>query len=447
MTSIALTADFVTPAFHGLRDDGEPDWPPSPLRLAGALMSGCHHDLPDAEARAALAALVALPQPEVWVPDHVRADLPATYAPRSGAPTSGAVTGKKLAKWADESLVGLASTARVAKPVGGVYLAGRRVVYLVDDPRQTVDVAALDRAARRVPYFGRSHNVCDVSAAHESPDTAADDEALSRWVPEPDRRGSTRGWSPASLPWMDANHEITVSGSPRPRLPAGPYSVAMRYVRPRRVPSIPSPGSAIRVLPLRRSQPAGAVRGLMSSLKVPSGTTLFPCVFTEGEYADGRVLGVAVLSALSTTPSAPDPVPLLAAESSLRAAHPDLFAEPGGSSAAVSLSPNFWGRSSRVWRSATPLRAFPDIRVVDRILVDELQRITGRSVQLLRADKAPRLPGEQRWRQPGDGLDQWWVSLMFDTEVAGPLQAGATQDEGFGLFVPDSSRSQHMELT
>jgi len=42
---LCISATFLDPAFHGQKDRGEPEWPPSPLRLFQALVAGSsHHD-------------------------------------------------------------------------------------------------------------------------------------------------------------------------------------------------------------------------------------------------------------------------------------------------------------------------------------------------------------------------------------------------------------------
>src|SRR5215472_12173978 len=42
---LCISATFLDPTFHGLKDRGEAEWPPSPLRLFQALVAGCsYHD-------------------------------------------------------------------------------------------------------------------------------------------------------------------------------------------------------------------------------------------------------------------------------------------------------------------------------------------------------------------------------------------------------------------
>ncbi len=72
----SLTVRFLDPVFHGRRDGGEPEWPPSPLRvfqalLAAAAARGRSEEL-NAGARAALEWLAARPPPRVIAPATTR---------------------------------------------------------------------------------------------------------------------------------------------------------------------------------------------------------------------------------------------------------------------------------------------------------------------------------------------------------------------------------------
>jgi CRISPR-associated protein Csb2 len=57
-SSLALSIRFLDPTFHGRRDGGEPEWPPSPLRalqslIAAAAAAGrCNNSLPKTAASA-----------------------------------------------------------------------------------------------------------------------------------------------------------------------------------------------------------------------------------------------------------------------------------------------------------------------------------------------------------------------------------------------------------
>jgi len=37
-----ISVTFLDPAFHGRADGGEPEWPPSPLRLFQSLVAAAH---------------------------------------------------------------------------------------------------------------------------------------------------------------------------------------------------------------------------------------------------------------------------------------------------------------------------------------------------------------------------------------------------------------------
>src|SRR5262249_27496462 len=77
-----LSVSFLDPAFHGRRDGGAPEWPPSPLRLFQALIAasaarwGERHHV--AYARPALRWLEELPPPVIVAPPSVTG---AAYPP------------------------------------------------------------------------------------------------------------------------------------------------------------------------------------------------------------------------------------------------------------------------------------------------------------------------------------------------------------------------------
>ena len=74
---LCLTVRFLdpVPAFHGRTDGGEPEWPPSPLRLFQALVAAAAarwHDVQFAEAQPALKWLES--RKPIIVTDAIQAD-------------------------------------------------------------------------------------------------------------------------------------------------------------------------------------------------------------------------------------------------------------------------------------------------------------------------------------------------------------------------------------
>src|SRR5437867_872405 len=72
-SQLCLTVTFLNPVFHGRRDGGESEWPPSPMRLFQALVAAAHAKWKqdEAERNRAVAALEWLerqPAPVIVAP-------------------------------------------------------------------------------------------------------------------------------------------------------------------------------------------------------------------------------------------------------------------------------------------------------------------------------------------------------------------------------------------
>lgn len=456
MGTIRITVDFYQPRFHGLDVRGHLEWPPKPPRVAGALMAGCHLPTADPDAVAALRALTALPNPVIHAPRTWPAELPDTYTHRTGGPLkSSTLNVQGLGEYLDATLAGLSATNRVPKPTRHTVLGGCRVVYEVEDPRGTVDVAALDRAARRVPYLGRSQDACDISVrAFEREDHDADADAVTTaaddaddadptpvtWRPHVDAAGKHRGWSPTLCDWMDLNHEATVSGGQIPAPPIDPHLVRLTYTRvshgtpPRRGTDAEAP---LVVVPFGRSLASHAVPRLFERLGIPAllaeapGLVAFPAVFAGHEHADGALHGIGLAARDESVLSA-----AVARVSRERGQIDEERQRP-----LRTLEARTWLRSSTDWVSATPLRAFPDLRVASHVIGENVLRATGQAPTITWS-KQPEEPWQSRWRQPPDGLDLWWAEIAFEEPVSGPLLLGASTDLGFGLFVPFVRRAE-----
>lgn len=427
MGQVDIVVDFFRPAFHGLDSRGRSEWPIAPWRLLGALLAGCHGPRLDAAARAAVEALSRLDAPVIFAPLQTLAKVPDTFTHRSGTPgvnAAGMVTAGGLAGFVDLSRAGMTAKNRVAKPMGAVVLAGRRVVFRVADPDRVLDVVALDRAAARVPYLGRSHDSCDVFVA-----PAADDhvDRLQRWTPELVPGSSIRGWSPRSVEWLDRAHAHHRAGHLFPMESTYRFSTALRYrtFHDRPAGLAAEHDSDVSVVPLGRSRRGGSAPRLWAQFGAAWVNQLgvFPVVNAGHERGDGRLLGVGVRSG--------DPQILADARAHIDAAAPGAIdLEIGG----AMRRPRPWVDPAQRWVSATPLRAFPDEYVANRVICAELQDAFGVSVGVT-LFRHPAAPWQHRWANPGDGLGLWWAQLAFAEPVAGPMQCGASTALGFGLFV------------
>lgn len=439
MTVIHVVVDFWSPAFHGLNRDGSPEWPPSPFRLAQALMAGCHRPTFDAQARAALESLTNLENPVITAPAAQQVRLPNTYTHRSGGPMEGEqMPSGKLEKILDLTVAGLTTANRTAKPESMVVLDDCRVVYEVDDPEEAVDTEALGHAALRVPYFGRSQDSCDitVSRAATTPGTSAERSAMAyrlgdplgeRWYPRSDSRGAVRGWAANSCEWMDQNYESTTGGSQLPVFSPEPYITRLGY---RRGQLTDAGSRSVAVIPVADSIQSSGIPAFMRTLgALPDHVTPFPCVVANHHHADGRLLGVGLCS--DDGDALEDGLEILLARRDM-VSRLDLVTQ--------ALQPSYWERSSRYWCSATPLRAFPDDRVAQWVISRDMEQRLGQRPEITWS-KSPIRPWQRAWPQPEDGLGAWWAEVAFPMAVSGPLTFGETREQGFGLFVPDGSRS------
>lgn len=422
-----IHADFHRPEFHGLRSNGTPEWPPSPLRLAQALMAGWGALGQPDDLRPALDALVRLPAPVIHTPGMVTTSYPTLYAPHSGAVEKTSVT--QMKKVFDLSHVGLARQNLVAKPTGKAVLDGTEVIFDLQDPERIVDPRALDQIARAVSYFGRSRDLCDLWVT-----TEIDEHQLPqmRWAPVTDRRANSRGWMELSTQWMDATYRAQTEGLDVPRPDPTFFQVPLGYV-PEHLPA-PSteapgaPGTAVRVFPVQRPVPARQIPGFMEPL-TQTGLTCFPCVFSGNEHATGDLFGVGVVLNAEQAQDA-------ALSSLVLDAQPKLATDLPETMTRYTTDPRRWSATSSTWVCATAIRAFPDERVITYQLQQWAEQVAGTTLVELQLSREPLEPWQKQWRQLPEGLDGWWVQMRLADPVTGPVMIGASPELGYGLMIP-----------
>ena len=374
----------------------------------------------------------------IHTPNAVRAARPKTYTGRSGSPAvaRGGVEWRDLRPFLDLGQVGFNAVHKVEKSVDEVYLDDVTLTFEFSDPDDTVDLHALHRAARRVPYFGRSQNGCDMVVSPDRPAEAA--VVWSPTAPQPARGRSgrrdgvvLRGWAPNSIEWMDINHELAVSGSPRPKLPADGYSTRLSY-RPRQEVVVePHMQQWVSIMSLTEPLAGEATPGFLRQLTLEAGVELFPCVFVGHAFADGSLRGIGLVGA--DRAAIVEAAALAMEQFGLRSDTDAIGLE--------TLAPSSWSSPSAAWRSATPLRAFPDERVLRYTIEREAVERFGVAPSHLNVFRQPVHRWQRQWPQPQDGLRAWWVELEFEHDVAGPMQLGATRELGFGMFVPRRGRA------
>lgn len=442
---IAIHVELYRDAFHGLRGTGEPDWPPGPYRPLGTLIAGAHtlsEDDPHRDrALDALRRVAAAPPPVIETPDHQVLGLPPTYAPKTWLPEEKAV--KDISNHLDLSLVGMDSGSRTLKPQNGVVLAGRDIRFYVDLDCDEAELAALDAAAKRVPYFGTSKDPADVTVtASDLP--PAIPPTVVRWYPNPG--GPTRGWQPNTIDWLEANYQRVFGHDPAvTQLPPIPSA---GFVQPLQYESEP-PEARVRlpIARLTRAVPNNHIPKLMAPLHAElsealPGWSLFPITISHEVDArmangDGRCVGFGLKHSNPGTLT-PDVVAevtgvLARSVAFLPAAKTGFVVGDSGA-----LRSSTWVGPAEIWYSVTPLRAFPDERIVKYQLAAELKERYGTELVDLQLRRTPRIRRDGRWSNAvlSDGLDQWWAEIALSELIDGPLLLGAGTEYGFGTFRP-----------
>ncbi len=451
---IVIDVEWLRPMFHGLRGDGSVDWPPSPVRLLGALISGAYSLPESADQVAALEAVTAIsaaPQPEILVPESIDLEIPDTFTEGTWAPEGKTAAGE-LKKLLDLSQVDMDTKSRDAKPQGAVALSRPTMTYGIDVSLSRAQVEGLSSAARLIPYFGRSNDPAVVSVHQEPAESLSVGVNRRRLIPVSSPQSPTRGWTAETIAWFDANYERTFSEAAEIKaiplsLPGGAVQ-QVQYVRARS--SIENADSIL----FERSVANWGVPRLIRAVRESVGSevsqrwSITPLTLSGSLSADGRCVGVR----LAAHDFEVDPLTgeilggVVDGQESGRLirAFDQII---GGSDFPVlgrvvnpkhTLDNSTWIGPARYWVSTTPLRAFPDERVLRNAIETECDRRFGQIPSIAIAVQDPWLSWQSRWGEQGitDGFGQWWVSLGFDDKITGPLVLGATTEWGFGVFRP-----------
>ena len=236
---LVIDIHWFRAAYHGQRETREPDWPPAPARLLGALLAGAHQLPSSAGKESALRALqtiAASAPPLIDAPLARPLTVPDTYTEGTWLPQV-ATTGT-LDKHLNLGVVSMDSQSRVAKRQDAISLADDLLSFLVDVDLSADELEGLREAAGHVAYFGRSNDPADLSVevvdevdVHGATPTGS----RERWYPRRTSRGSVRGWLPSTLDWYDANYARTfgtdAAVSSLPPIPANGYVDPLFYGR------------------------------------------------------------------------------------------------------------------------------------------------------------------------------------------------------------------------
>lgn len=202
--NLCISIRFLDGAFHGRADQGEPEWPPSPLRLYQAIVAasaarwnerrGLRH------AEAALRWLETLPPPTIVAPQARLAQGYRLYVPDN----AGDLVGRSLSRGGGDSMANY-RTEKSVRPM--VFQAEGAVHYLwslADLPPGIEGYRdILFEAVHAITHIGWG---VDLVVAHAAEITADDTKALSgqEWLPS-DQGGSRELRTPRSGTLDDLN--------------------------------------------------------------------------------------------------------------------------------------------------------------------------------------------------------------------------------------------------
>ncbi|MEZ5211143.1 type I-U CRISPR-associated protein Csb2 [Gordonia sp. (in: high G+C Gram-positive bacteria)] len=421
---VHIRVDYLArPQFHGLDGHGRQEWPPSPLRLLGALISGACGLTDPAERAESMAALERLSMagaPVIHAPERVRLDHPDTYTEKS-APAGAKATTGSLEDFLDLAHTGMSTSSRTAKPVRGVLLAEPTIIFDLESIGDD-DVRPLRNAAAGVGYFGRSQDHAVISVCEGSPGPGAVKHVFD---PRPHPGGSQRGWTSSSVAWFEARHQaiMTNPGSPLPS-DAGAFTritYDLRDPRKRNDRGKPAHGEVSAVM-LNRGVRPGDIPRLMRKIGAVSDTTVIPLV--NFNQPKSQCYGFAVSGPLATR---------LDTVSRIRDRLGSLASDETGADSAL-FHRYAAMTTGEHWITATPIRAFGHPLMLQRALSEAFAG----DVRIMELSTAPL----DRWQQrlPNldltDGLSQWFVRFTTTEKNPAPTMVGACTELGFGLCVP-----------
>lgn len=201
---LCLTVQFLQPYCHGRSDGGEPEWPPSPLRLFQALIAASAARWNERQrldySVPALMWLESQPVPMVIAVDGVAADTPyRLYVPDN--------VGNKLGKsWSGGREANIADY-RAEKDVRPTNLSGEAIHYLYTlPPEGCPHLDILRAAARSMTHLGWGIDMVAADARVISQDEA-DKLPGHRWCVVPSGGVSLRVPKPGTLADLMRKHE------------------------------------------------------------------------------------------------------------------------------------------------------------------------------------------------------------------------------------------------
>lgn len=426
---IRISARFWGRVYTGAVPTGRgvrAEWPPSPYRLAAALLAGAHQCERQTRelARQALYRLVAAPHPVIHVPQARAFALPSTYAPPTGF-------SEPKGRFIDQFT---ALRPRMTKATGRVFearmvLAGTDIAFDVDLELEDAELRALDGAASRVGYLGRATHPAELSVDRIEAETVGPAETRVM-LPVADGEHQVRGWTAESIEDLDVLHEAYLAYVPS--IPPGLRGCRVSYAQmqgPVRV-------EGLEIVPLTKAlADRGQVAGLLRRIHAGLGgtgmedVTVFPLVQVGHSRSTGACSGIGFHHRSDLGMSA--------AAAWFTEQHV-LGERSGRFTPLQALMPGRWARPSRRWVSATPVPLHPDARVARLVAADLFEQATGVAPESVHASEHPVAPGSDAWGGVvSDGLRPWYMDTVCTEEVAGPIILSvSTDDPGFGVLIP-----------
>lgn len=439
---IAFTIEWFRAAYHGLGEDGKIQWPPSPTRLLAALTNGAYqtYSSHSSELERGLRSLQTLSESEppiIFAPQTVALNMPPTYAPQTWVP-------EKLSNSEQAIDMGFFNVANSLqyKPVDALALSDTHLVFTLPDSgllEETITV--LNEIAAAVSYFGRSHDPAIITVEHvDAPFTPEWDHHI--WYPSESGYGKHRGWLPNTMEWLNANFERIFSPeasiSRLPPLPPQGYTRTLSYSTRASV-RLPEDFSVV-ALPyaLENHRIPKLFRMFNTQLPAKRSYGLIPLTISGSAHADGRCVGVGITPRLNEQIRTQELAEASEVVSRMSPTTGRFRVNTPGA-----LNPRSWVGPSREWRSTTPYRGYPDIRVVEHVLREEISSMFSMGITILEAQKDPVAQWHSRWTSSvyEDGFADWWLTFRCDEEITGPVALGASNHDGYGMFQPAQEKS------
>ena len=430
------------------RDREEPEWPPHPARLFSALVAACHETRMGEGVREALLWLEKLGAPCISAAACSRADKVTSFVPTN-------YPGKKGNTFPE---------TRGRQPrVFPSQTPERSTVYFVWPHAQPAPETrnALDQAAHRIGYLGKSCSLVRVAISDAPPESnyvpdSAGGETLRVFgqgrLAELEELYELDRWSTQSLPQpyrrtdADSNKAPAIQGIFDEMIVFRP---TVRFRPP--IESALTMSKALRAALMSIAEEHNAMTGLISGHERNPHCAYVPLPLIGSAYADGRIMGIAVVLPKDSSPEERRKV-LIACESlkeinlkevlghwTVELANADL---DGGT-----LRTSTWTRAATRWATASPilLDRFPKPKgpTVEDLIATSCQRVGLPAPVSIEHGPYPFLTGSQPvpafrlQRKPGERA-RWGVHavLTFPEKVRGPMLLGAGRYFGLGLLQP-----------